>query len=124
MPIFKNQNIQNQKVRDMEEKKLNEEQVAEQTTSQEVNKVESELDSILNENKRLKEHLDTTADSLAWARREYMAYMAQSDILKKTLEELCKRKSISKAEMYEAMMTANDMELDDVLSRLSKTTSH
>ena len=97
----------------MEEKILNEEQAAEQTTSQETENV-NELDT-------LKAKLAEAEKSLDFNRKMYVEYMNQRDILKKTLEELCKRKNISKAEMYEAMVTSNDMELDEVLAKLGRT---
>ena len=129
--FFVLQNIFNQKVTNMEEKKINEAQVAEQTTSQEnvneqVNEM-TELEILKAENEQLKaqnteliEKLKTTENSLDWNRKSYIEYMNQRDILKKALEELCKRKNISQAEMYEAMMTANDMDLEMVLSKLGK----
>ena len=130
--IFVIQNILNQKVRDMEEKKITEAQVAEQTTSQDENKNEQMsmteyFDTLKAENEQLKadnaeliEKLKTTENSLDWNRKSYIGYMNQRDILKKALEELCKRKNISQAEMYEAMMTANDMDLEMVLTKLGK----
>lgn len=116
----------------MEEKNLNEAQVAEQTTSQDENKNEQMsmteyFDTLKAENEQLKaqnteliEKLKTAENSLDWNRKSYIEYMNQRDILKKALEELCKRKNISQAEMYEAMMTANDMDLEMVLSKLGK----
>ena len=129
--IFVLQNIFNQKVTNMEEKNLNEAQVAEQTTSQEnVNEQMSMteyFDTLKGENERLQkqnaeliEKLKTAESSLDWNRKQYIEYMNQRDILKKALEEFCKRKNISQAEMYEAMMTANDMDLDMVLTKLGK----
>ena len=100
----------------MEEKKVIEEQAAEQTTSQENI---SELDTIKAENAELKKQLSTAQSSLDWNRKQYLEKMNMSEILKKTLTCLCERKQISKAEMYEAMMTANDMDLDVVLSKLA-----
>lgn len=117
----------------MEEKKINEAQVAEQTTSQDENKNEQMsmteyFDTLKAENEQLKaqnteliEKLKTAENSLDWNRKQYMEYMSQRDILKKTLEEICKRKNVSTAEMYEAMMTANDMDIDSVLTKLGKT---
>lgn len=65
------QNIFNQKVTNMEEEKINEAQVTEQTTSQEVNKVESELDVILNENASLKKQLKSAKDGYDYANRRW-----------------------------------------------------
>jgi chromosome segregation ATPase len=123
----------------MEEKNLNEAQAAEQTTSQDENKNEQMsmteyFDSLKAENEKLKdenknlekqkaeliEKLSKSESSLDWNRKQYVEYMSQREILKKTLEELCKRKNICNAEMYEAMMTANDMDLDMVLTKLGK----
>ncbi len=130
--IFVFQNIFNQKVTNMEEKKMNEAQVAEQTTSQDENKNEQMsmteyFDTLKAENEQLKaqnteliEKLKTAESSLDWNRKQYIEYMNQRDILKKAIEELCKRKNICVAEMYEAMMTANDMDLDMVLTKLGK----
>lgn len=112
----------------MEEKNLTEAQVAEQTTSQEnENRVESELDVILKENETLKaqnadliEKLNAAEKSLDWNRRSYIEYMNQRDILKKALEEVCKRHKVSNAEMYEVIMTANDIDLDTAIAKLGK----
>ncbi len=130
--FFVLQNIFNQKVTNMEEKNLNEAQVAEQTTSQDENKNEQMsmieyLNTLKADNEHLKkqnaeliEKLATAESSLDWNRKQYIEYMNQRDILKKAIEELCKRKNICVAEMYEAMMTANDMDLDMVLTKLGK----
>ena len=130
----------------MEEKNLTEAQVAEQTTSQEVqpttpnykrlyedaiqnlndaqdcaNNLNADNERLETQNAELIEKLKTAENSLDWNRKQYMEYMSQRDILKKTLEEICKRKNVSTAEMYEAMMTANDMDIDSVLTKLGKT---
>ena len=96
-------------------------------TTAQVIEGQSELDNLKAENDRLRaenadlvEKLKTTENSLDWNRRQYIEYMNQRDILKKTLEELCSRKNICVAEMYEAMMTANEMDLDMVLTKLGK----
>ena len=113
----------------MEEEKMNEAQVAEQTTSQEEyneqwrEKYFEELkanETLKAQNTELIEKLKTAESSLDWNRKQYIEYMNQRDILKKAIEELCKRKNICVAEMYEAMMTANDMDLDMVLTKLGK----
>ena len=129
----------------MEEKNLTEAQVAEQTTSQEVqpttpnykrlyedaiqnlndaqdcaNNLNADNERLEAQNAELIEKLKTAENSLDWNRKQYMEYMSQRDILKKTLEEICKRKNVSTAEMYEAMMTANDMDIDSVLTKLGK----
>ena len=130
----------------MEEKNLTEVQAAEQTTSQEVqpttpnykrlyedaiqnlndaqdcaNNLNADNEQLQKQNAELIEKLKTAENSLDWNRKQYMEYMSQRDILKKTLEEICKRKNVSTAEMYEAMMTANDMDIDSVLTKLGKT---
>ena len=116
----------------MEEKKMNEAQVAEQTTSQDENKNEQMsmteyFDTLKAENKQLKaqnaeliEKLNASENSLDWNRKHYIEFMNQRDILKKALEEVCKRQKVSNAEMYEIIMTANDIDLDTVIAKLGK----
>lgn len=121
----------------MEEKNLNEAQAAEQTASQEVN----EFGALKAENEQLKRNLEDleasykaldadndklinklkdTEKSVDWNRKQYIEFMNQRDILKKALEEVCKRQNVSKAEMYEVIMTANDIDLDTAIAKLGK----
>ena len=116
----------------MEEKNLNEVQAAEQTTSQDENKDEQMsmteyFDTLKAENEQLKaqnaeliDKLNAAEHSLDWNRRQYIEFMNQRDILKNALEEVCKRQKVSKAEMYEVIMTANDIDFDTVISKLGK----
>lgn len=114
----------------MEEKNLKEAQVAEQTTSQnkdEQMSMTEYFDTLKAENEQLKaqnteliEKLNASEKSLDWNRKQYIEFMNQRDILKNALEEVCKRQKVSKAEMYEVIMTANDIDLDTAITKLGK----
>ena len=105
----------------MEEKKMNEAQVTEQTTSQEnINKVESELDVIINENTTLKSENERLQKQYESEKKTCLRYYRQMTMLKQAIENLIEGKKITEGDVVNAVLVGqNLMSLDDLLFTLA-----
>ena len=118
--FFVLQNIFNQKVTNMEEKNLNEAQVAEQTTSQENENVQvNEVDALKQRIEELEKELKDTKSSKDYYWDQYSKYMGKVDILKSAIKKLGEKFNFTDADIIEAMVHGNDMDVDDLLNKLS-----
>ena len=118
--FFVLQNIFNQKVTNMEEKKINEAQAAEQTTSQENENVQvNEVDALKQRIEELEKELKDTKSSKDYYWDQYSKYMGKVDILKSAIKKLGEKFNFTDADIIEAMVHGNDMDVDDLLNKLS-----
>lgn len=119
--IFVIQNIFNQKVTNMEEKKITEAQVAEQTTSQEnINKVESELDVIINENTTLKSENERLQKQYESEKKTCLRYYRQMNMLKTAINKLIEDGKIAEDDVTKAILVGQSLtSIEDLLFTLA-----
>ena len=103
----------------MEEKNLNEAQVAEQTTSQDENVQVNEVDALKQRIEELEKELKDTKSSKDYYWDQYSKYMGKVDILKSAIKKLGEKFNFTDADIIEAMVHGNDMDVDDLLNKLS-----
>ena len=104
----------------MEEKNLNEAQVAEQTASQENENVQvNEVDALKQRIEELEKELKDTKSSKDYYWDQYSKHMGKVDILKSAIKKLGEKFNFTDADIIEAMVHGNDMDVDDLLNKLS-----
>ncbi len=105
----------------MEEKKITEAQVAEQTTSQEnINKVESELDVIINENTTLKSENERLQKQYESEKKTCLRYYRQMNMLKTAINKLIEDGKIAEDDVTKAILVGQSLtSIEDLLFTLA-----
>ena len=104
----------------MEEKKITEAQVAEQTTSQEnINKVESELDVIINET-TLKSENERLQKQYESEKKTCLRYYRQMNMLKTAINKLIEDGKIAEDDVTKAILVGQSLtSIEDLLFTLA-----
>ena len=104
----------------MEEKKVIEEQAAEQTTSQENENVQvNEVDALKKRIEELEKELKDMKSSKDYYWNQYSKNLGKVDLLKNAIKKLSEKFNFGNADILEAVVQGSDMDLDDVLNKMS-----
>lgn len=104
----------------MEEKKVIEEQAAEQTTSQENENVQvNEVDALKKRIEELEKELKDTKSSKDYYWSQYSKNLGKVDMLKNAIKMLSEKFNFSNADILEAVVHGSNMDLDDMLNKMS-----
>ena len=104
----------------MEEKNLTEVQAAEQTTSQENENVQvNEVDALKKRIEELEKELKDTKSSKDYYWNQYSKNLSKVDMLKNAIKMLSEKFNFSNADILEAVVHGSNMDLDDMLNKMS-----